>query len=282
MIFCLAAKNRKIALWIFTNPVRWQRQKSGRKNHLSALQYISLQSDFTKMAKLVLVPTPIGNLGDITLRALEVLKSADVLLAEDTRESYKLLKHFEIDKKLMAYHAHNEHQKTDYYISLIEQNNLVALLSDAGTPAISDPGFMLVRACIENNISVECLPGATAFVPALVVSGFPLHRFSFFGFPPHKKGRQKFFAELLSENKTVAFYESPHRLVKSLETLHELLNESQEICVVKEISKLFETAYRGTACELLEVFKTEKIRGEFVVVVNLLGSENKSNQENNS
>lgn len=218
-------------------------------------------------AKLILVPTPIGNLQDITLRAVEVLKTADIILAEDTRVSSKLLKHLEIDKKLVAHHKFNEHKTTAAIVSKIEQGNTVALISDAGTPAISDPGFLLVRACVEKNVKVECLPGATALIPALAVSGLPTDKFVFEGFLPQKKGRQTRLKILAEEPRTIVLYESPYRLVKALGQFAEFFGPERKACVCRELSKMFEEVNRGTVTELQEYYTEHPPKGEIVIVV---------------
>jgi len=217
--------------------------------------------------KLVLVPTPIGNLSDITLRAIEVLKNADVILAEDTRVSSKLLKHFGIDKKLTSHHKFNEHKTTENIISKINSGKVVAQISDAGTPGISDPGFLLVRACVEHNIEVECLPGATALIPALAVSGLPTDRFVFEGFLPQKKGRQKKIQQLTDEVRTIVFYESPFRLAKTLGQLAEHFGNERPACVCREISKMFEEVKRGTLLVLQNYYSENSPKGEIVIVV---------------
>lgn len=219
------------------------------------------------MSKLSLVPTPVGNLGDITLRAIEVLKESDMVLVEDSRVSGKLLKHLNISKPLYAYHQHNEHKQLQFYIDKIKENKLTALITDAGTPAISDPGFLLVRECISNNIEIECLPGATAFVPALVISGFPNNQFVFEGFLPHKKGRQTRMELLSKETRTIVLYESCHRILKLVASLCEYLSKDRQIAVCKEISKLHETVFRGTASEVHSQLKSANLKGEFVVVI---------------
>ena len=218
-------------------------------------------------AKLILVPTPIGNLQDITLRAVEVLKRADIILAEDTRVSSKLLKHLEIEKKLIAHHKFNEHKTTGSIVSKIEQGNTVALISDAGTPAISDPGFLLVRACVEKNLKVECLPGATALIPALAVSGLPTDKFVFEGFLPQKKGRQTRLKILAEEPRTLVLYESPYRLVKALGQFSEFFGPERKACVCRELSKMFEEVKRGTVTELQEYYTEHTPKGEIVIVV---------------
>lgn len=219
------------------------------------------------MPKLYLVPTPIGNLKDITLRALEVLKEVDVILAEDTRTSSKLLKHYEINKKLVAYHQHNEHKITERLIESLQNGETMALISDAGTPAISDPGFLLARACIKNDIKIECLPGATAFVPALVNSGLPSDKFVFEGFLPHKKGRQTRLKLLAEETRTIVFYESPHRLLKSLKQFAEYFGEDRQISVSRELTKMHEENIRGTVIELINYYENHTLKGEIVIIV---------------
>ncbi len=219
------------------------------------------------MPKLVLVPTPIGNLEDITLRSIRYLKECDFMYAEDTRVTKKLLSHLGIDKRVYPFHAHNEHKTLDGVIRQIEQAEMVVLVSDAGTPAISDPGFILVRACLEHKIDVECLPGPVAFIPALVGSGFPCDRFCFEGFLPHKKGRQTKLQELALEERTVVLYESPHRLVKCLEQLVEFFGADRKVCVAREITKMFEEFVRGTTQEVLTHFQKNDPRGEIVVVI---------------
>ncbi len=216
--------------------------------------------------KLYLVPTPIGNLGDMTYRAVEVLKGVDLILAEDTRTSGFLLKHYEISTQAHSFHAHNEHKKTDEIIDKLKSGTSIAQISDAGTPGISDPGFLLVRAALENDVPVESLPGATAFVPALVNSGFPCDRFVFEGFLPHKKGRQTRILALLEEKKTSIFYESPHRLIKTLEQFKEILGD-RNISVSRELTKKFEETVTGSLDEVLEYFKSKSIKGEFVLVL---------------
>lgn len=217
--------------------------------------------------KLYIVPTPIGNLKDITFRAIEVLKEVDLILAEDTRQTKKLLDHYAIDKSMWTHHKFNEHKATESVISKILQGTTMALVSDGGTPAISDPGFYLVRACIEKGIAVETLPGATAFVPALVNSGFPSDSFVFMGFPPHKKGRKTLFENIAQETRTVILYESPHRIVKTLEQICEYIGAETQISISRELSKTYEETLRGTAQELLQHFKNAQPKGEFVVVL---------------
>jgi len=219
------------------------------------------------MSKLYLVPTPIGNLEDMTLRAIRILKEVDVVLAEDTRTSGKLLKHFDIQTRMQAYHMFNEHQLVKGIVNRIAGGETMALISDAGTPAISDPGFLLVRECIKNNIEVECLPGATAFVPALVNSGLPSDKFFFEGFLPHKKGRQTRLIELSQMPFTIVFYESPHRLLKTLTQLIEHFGADRPASVSRELSKLHEENARGTLEELLHHFQNKTVKGEIVLVV---------------
>jgi 16S rRNA (cytidine1402-2'-O)-methyltransferase len=219
------------------------------------------------MSKLYLVPTPIGNLEDMTLRAIRVLKEVDHILAEDTRNSGKLLKHFEINKPMHSHHMHNEHKTLDMVVRRIGNGEICALISDAGTPAISDPGFLLVRACIEAGIEVDCLPGATAFVPALVNSGFPNDKFIFEGFLPAKKGRQTRLKFLAEEERTLIFYESPHKLLKTLAQFVEFFGEDRPVSVSREITKLHEETIRGTAAEVLECYRNKPAGVEVVVVV---------------
>ena len=220
-----------------------------------------------KQGKLVLVPTPIGNLADITFRAVSVLKNADIILAEDTRVSSRLLQHLEIDKKLWSHHKFNEHKTVGSLVSKIQEGNTIALISDAGTPGISDPGFLLVRACVENDVEVECLPGPTALIPALAVSGLPTDKFVFEGFLPQKKGRQKRLLQLAKEERTIVFYESPFRLVKALTQFSEFLGSQRQICVCRELSKMFEEVKRGTVDELLQYYTSHPPKGEIVIVV---------------
>lgn len=220
-----------------------------------------------KAGKLILVPTPIGNLEDITLRAIKILNTADVLLAEDTRVLSKLLNHFGIKNKVVSHHKFNEHKTVQNIISRIEQGMQVALVSDAGTPGISDPGFLLVRTCVEHNIDVECLPGPTALIPALAVSGMPSDRFVFEGFLPQKKGRQKRLLQLVDEPRTVIFYESPHRLVKTLALFADFFGGERQACVCRELSKMFEEVKRGTIDELRGYYEENSPRGEIVIIV---------------
>lgn len=219
------------------------------------------------MGKLYLVPTPIGNLEDMTLRAIKVLKEVDLVLAEDTRTSGKLLKHFEIATPLQSHHMHNEHKQVDALVQKLKGGATLALISDAGTPAISDPGFLLTRACVENDIEVECLPGATAFVPALVNSGLPNDRFVFEGFLPIKKGRQTRMQQLAEEHRTMVFYESPHKLMKTLAQFVEYFGADRPVSVSRELTKLYEETVRGTLAEVLSHFTEKPPKGEFVIVV---------------
>lgn len=219
------------------------------------------------MGKLFIVPTPIGNLEDMTFRAIRVLKEADLILAEDTRTSGKLLKHYEINTHMYSHHMHNEHKTVDNLITRLQGGETIALISDAGTPAISDPGFLLTRACVEHKIDVECLPGATAFVPALVNSGLPNDRFIFEGFLPEKKGRQTRYLALAEETRTMILYVSPHKLLKTLTEFITYFGEDRQICVSRELSKLHEENVRGTVREVLTHFELKAPKGEIVVVV---------------
>ena len=219
------------------------------------------------MSKLYVVPTPVGNLEDMTIRAVRVLNEVDLILAEDTRTSSVLLKHFDIHTPMTSHHKFNEHKTVEHLVERIQQGTTVALISDAGTPAISDPGFLLVRACVSRDIDVECLPGATAFVPALVNSGLPNDRFCFEGFLPQKKGRQTKFKELAVEERTMIFYESPFRIVKTLEQMAEYWGAERKASVSREISKKFEETVRGTLAELIVHFTENPPKGEFVMVV---------------
>lgn len=229
------------------------------------------------MSKLFLVPTPIGNLGDITLRALEVLRSAGLILAEDTRTTKVLLNHYNIEAPLQSHHKFNEHKSVDSVCDKIENGTIVALVSDAGTPGISDPGFLLARCCLERGIEIETLPGATAFVPALVSSGLPCDRFCFEGFLPQKKGRQKRIGELAKEERTMIFYESPYRVVKTLEQLAEAFSPDRRASVSRELTKKFEETVRGTLSSVADHFKNNPPRGEFVIIVE--GANPKSKKE---
>ena len=219
------------------------------------------------MSKLYIVPTPIGNLEDMTFRAIRILKEVDLILAEDTRTSGKLLKHFEIGTHMYSHHMHNEHKTVENLISRLKAGENIALISDAGTPAISDPGFLLTRACVENGVEVECLPGATAFVPALVNSGLPNDKFIFEGFLPDKKGKQTRYLALAEETRTMILYVSPHKLLKTLAEFITYFGEDRPICVCRELSKLHEENVRGTVREVLTHFEKTAPRGEIVVVV---------------
>lgn len=225
--------------------------------------------------KLYIVPTPIGNLRDITLRAIDVLNEVDLIVAEDTRRTSILLKNLNITKKLESFHKFNEHSKISQLISFLKAGQKIALVSDAGTPGISDPGFLLIRAAIENNIDVEVLPGPTAFVPALVVSGLPTDKFVFEGFLPVKKGRQKTLNFLSSEHRTMIFYESPFRLIKTLEEFINVFGPNRKCCVCRELTKIHEEIKRGTISEVLEYFKNKNVKGEIVIVVE--GNNQKTN-----
>lgn len=217
--------------------------------------------------KLYVVPTPIGNLGDITYRAVSVLKEVDLVLAEDTRTSGNLLRHLEISKPMQSYHIHNEHQTHGKLIERLRKGETMALVTDAGTPGISDPGFLLIRECIRQEIPVECLPGATAFVPALVNSGLPTDRFVFEGFLPHKKGRQTRLESLRDEPRTMIFYESPHRLVKALQQFAEYFGPDRQGSVSRELTKHFEETVRGSLAEIIAYFADKTIKGEIVIVI---------------
>ena len=219
------------------------------------------------MAKLYLVPTPIGNLDDMTFRAVQVLKDADLILAEDTRTSGKLLKHFDVKTNMHSHHMHNEHKTVDAIVERIRNGETIALISDAGTPAISDPGFLLTRACVEAGLEVDCLPGATAFVPALVNSGLPNDKFVFEGFLPVKKGRQTRFNLLAEETRTMIFYESPHKLIKTLGHFKEYFGAERLCSVSREITKLHEETVRGTVEEVLKHFESKPPKGEIVIIV---------------
>lgn len=230
------------------------------------------------MGTLYLVPTPVGNLEDITLRALRILKEADVVLAEDTRTSGILLKHYDIKTRLCSHHKFNEHQTAEAFAARMAAGEVMALISDAGTPAISDPGFMLVRACVERGVEVQCLPGATAFVPALVASGLPCERFTFEGFLPQKKGRATRLEQLKEEPRTMIFYESPYRVVKTLAQFAETFGAERRVAACREISKLHEECVRGTMSEVLAHFEENEPRGEFVIVVEGLVREKKKSK----
>lgn len=219
------------------------------------------------MSKLYIVPTPIGNLEDMTFRAIKVLETADLILAEDTRTSGKLLKHYEITTQMQSHHMHNEHKTIDRIVQRLQSGEIIALISDAGTPAISDPGFLLTRACVENGIEVDCLPGATAFVPALVNSGLPNDKFVFEGFLPVKKGRQTRLQLLAEESRTIIFYESPHKLLKTLGNFAEYFGADRQVSVSRELSKLHEETIRGTVGEVIKHFENKPPKGEIVVVL---------------
>ncbi len=228
------------------------------------------------MGKLVVVPTPIGNLEDITFRAINVLKSCDLILAEDTRTSGFLLKHYDIKTKMYSHHKFNEHKTSSHVVERIKSGETIALISDAGTPAISDPGFLLVRECVNEGLEVLCLPGATAFVPAIVMSGLPNDRFCFEGFLPQKKGRQTRLKELSEETRTMIFYESPYRVVKTLTQIGEFFGLDRKASASREISKMYEETIRGTISELISHFTLNEPKGEFVIVIE--GREQSKNQ----
>ncbi|WP_212002382.1 16S rRNA (cytidine(1402)-2'-O)-methyltransferase [Chitinophaga sp. HK235] len=217
--------------------------------------------------KLFLIPSPIGNLADITYRAVKVLEEAELVLAEDTRTSSVLLKHYQINKPVTPYHQHNEHKIVQHLLQQLQSGKTMAMLTDAGTPGISDPGFLLVRECIRAGVPVECLPGATAFVPALVNSGIPMNRFTFEGFLPLKKGRHTLFTQLSTEERTIVFYESPMRLVKTLADLIQYFGPDRPCCVSRELTKMFEENKRGTLQEVHDYFQEKGVKGEIVVVV---------------
>jgi 16S rRNA (cytidine1402-2'-O)-methyltransferase len=219
------------------------------------------------MGKLYIVPTPIGNLEDITLRAIRILKESDLILAEDTRTSSILLKHYEITTRLTSHHKFNEHNNVEKIATRILNGETIALISDAGTPSISDPGYLLTKTCLELGAEVECLPGATAFVPALVNSGFPSDKFCFEGFLPQKKGRQKRLHELINETRTIIFYESPFRLVKTLEQFTGIFGPDRRVSVSRELSKIYEENVRGTIAEVLKYFSSKTVKGEIVIVL---------------
>ena len=216
---------------------------------------------------LYIVPSPIGNLADITIRAIEVLKTADLILAEDTRNSSILLNHYQINKPLSPYHQHNEHKIVSHLADQLSAGKIIALLTDAGTPGISDPAYLLVKECIKNNVTIECLPGATAFVPALVNSGLPINNFCFEGFLPLKKGRQTFLKKMAVEDRTMVFYESPVRLVKTLNNFIEYFGAERQCCVSRELTKKFEENKRGTLQEVHDHFNYKPVKGEIVIVV---------------
>ena len=232
------------------------------------------------MSTLYLVPTPIGNLEDITLRALRILKEADLILCEDTRTSSKLLQHYDIRRPVQSHHQHNEHRTVEDIAARIESGQTVALITDAGTPGISDPGFLLVRACVKAGVHVECLPGATAFVPALVQSGLPCDQFVFAGFLPQKKGRQTRLRELAAQDRTVVLYESPFRLVKALGELAEHFGENRRSAVCRELTKMFEETFRGTLAQAKAHFESKTVKGEIVIVVSGNSDEADNSDEN--
>lgn len=225
------------------------------------------------MSKLYLVPTPVGNLEDMTFRAIRVLKSVSLILAEDTRTSLPLLSHYEIKTPLMSHHLFNEHQSVTSVVARLKSGEDIALITDAGTPGISDPGFLLTRECVKEGIDVECLPGATAFVPALVDSGFPCDKFCFEGFLPHKKGRQSRLEELKEEKRTIIFYESPFRVGKTLEQLRDTFGGERKVCVSREISKKFEEHVRGSLEEMASQYKDKQLKGEFVIILSAVEKE---------
>ena len=217
--------------------------------------------------KLYIIPTPIGNLEDITLRALRMLKEVDFVFCEDTRTTKNLLKHYGIEKKCYAYHINNEHKQVEQYVKWIQAGQTAALVSDAGTPGISDPGYLFIRECLSAGVEIECLPGATALIPALVASGFPCDKFYFHGFLPHKKGKETALKMLSERKETVVFYESPHRLVKTLTMMTNHFTPERKICVSREMSKVFEEHFRGTIMEAVAHFSAKEVKGEIVVVV---------------
>ena len=219
------------------------------------------------MAKLYIVPTPIGNLEDITLRAIKVLKKVDLILCEDTRRSKKLLNHLEIDVPLRSHHKFNEHSEVSYIVKKIVEGSNMALISDAGVPGISDPGFLIIRTCLENNIETECLPGPTAFVPALVVSGLPIDKFIFEGFLPAKKGRKSRLENLALESRTMVFYESPHKLLRTLLDFDNFFGSNRKISISRELTKLYEETLRGSIKEMVAIYSNKKPKGEYVIIV---------------
>ena len=233
------------------------------------------------MAKLIVVPTPVGNLEDMTIRAIRILKEADLILAEDTRTTSILLKHYDIQNRLQSHHKFNEHKTIERIAERIKAGENIALVSDAGTPAISDPGFLLVRECVENGIEVECLPGATAFVPALVTSGLPNDKFCFEGFLPIKKGRQTRLLEIASEERTTIIYESPFRIQKTLTQLSDVCGNNRKVSVSREISKRFEETVRGTLEEVINHFTKNEPKGEFVIILGGLKQEKREEITNN-
>ena len=262
-------------------PISKRYYKGVVKSQLWQISSSSLRNDSHNkqriMAKLTVVPTPVGNLEDMTFRAIRVLKEADLILAEDTRTTGILLKHFEIQNKMQSHHKFNEHKTVEQIAQRIQAGENIALVSDAGTPAISDPGFLLVRECVRQGVEVECLPGATAFVPALVASGLPNEKFCFEGFLPQKKGRQMRLKELAEEPRTIIFYESPFRLVKTLTQFTEFFGEERQVSVSREISKLHEETVRGTLTEVIAHFTMNEPKGEIVIV--LAGLKKTKNEE---
>jgi len=216
---------------------------------------------------LYIIPTPIGNLKDITVRALDVLKEVDLILAEDTRQTKKLLNHYEITTAIDSLHQHNEHKKVESIVDKLSGGITIAQVSDAGTPGISDPGFLLIRECLKHNIRVECLPGATAFVPALVKSGLPCDKFVFEGFLPHKKGRQTRLKELATETRTIVFYESPYRLVKTLKQFAEFMDPERQVSISRELTKIYEETKNGTVAEVADYFEQKGVKGEIVIIL---------------
>lgn len=241
--------------------------------------FLPLGEKEAKMGKLYIVPTPVGNFEDMTFRAIRVLKEASLILAEDTRTSGNLLRHFDIHNQMQSHHKFNEHQSVGSIVGRIMAGENVALISDAGTPAISDPGFLLVRECVRNGVEVECLPGATAFVPALVDSGLPCDRFCFEGFLPQKKGRMTRLKELAEETRTMIFYESPFRVVKTLEQFAVMYGEDRQCSVTREISKMFEETVRGTLKEVAEHFRQKEPKGEFVIILEGKQEEKRNKKE---
>jgi len=218
-------------------------------------------------ARFFIVPTPIGNLEDITLRALRLLKEVDLILAEDTRTSSKLLKHYQIENNLRSYHSFNEHKVQHQVISLLKEGAKIALITDAGTPGISDPGYLIINACLSNNIEVECLPGPTAFIPALLKSGIPTDRFTFEGFLPPKKGRKKKLEVLAHETRTMIFYESPHRLLKTLNDFRAIFGKARQASVSRELTKKYEETMNGDLESIINYYKNNKVKGEFVIII---------------
>ena len=219
------------------------------------------------MAKLYIVPTPIGNLDDMTIRGIKILESVDLILCEDTRRSKKLLNHFNIESKLRSHHKFNEHKEVQFIVEKIKKGQDVALISDAGTPGISDPGFLIARTCLENNIDIECLPGATALIPALLISGISIEKFVFEGFLPVKKGRKTRLDQLKEENRTMVFYESPHKLIRTLNDFSQTFGLDRKISVSRELTKIYEETVRGTISELINHYQEKSPKGEFVIVL---------------